>query len=440
MQSPGHDQLLRQARQAAKDGNLELADTIYATLMSRPGFRLEATRFLAYHRFVQQRFEESCGFAMDALALRPDDRSRINLALSQFGMGDYAGCEATLARLGDRRLGYAPLLRGALHHRRGEDRQALACFESCMPGYTDGKPGQSALPPLITRLFVLAEKARKAWLQSIHRRMLDGLLERHGDKALRRIRLAIAHFHGGSEPWQHELQQPAFFYVPGLPPRTWFEREEFAWVKAFEERADAIRLEYDRVVAGRRSRLVPYVTPGQNAPRESWGHLTGTNGWLSLHLLKGGRRVEPNASDMPNTMAALKLVDLPRCAGNCPEAFFSALAPRTRIPPHHGLTNYKLVGHLALDIPPDCGIRVGGQARPWQRGHCLFFDDSFVHEAWNDSGEHRTVLIFDVWHPALTAIERSALTLLSTPIEAFYEYRLSVIGPALSGAVAPVLP
>jgi aspartyl/asparaginyl beta-hydroxylase (cupin superfamily) len=428
MQSPDHDQRLRQARQAASEGNLELADTLYAALVTRAGSRLEATRFLAFHRFAQQRFDESCRFAMEALALRPDDRSRVNLALSQFGMGDYAACEATLALLGDRQLGYAPLLRGALHHRRDEGSQALACFESCMPGFTDGKAGHAALPPLIARLFALAAEVRNASLQSMHRRMLDGLLERHGEEALRRIRRAIVHFHAGGEAWQHQLQQPVFFYVPGLPPRPWFEREEFAWVRTFEQRADAIRLEYDRVIAGRGSRLMPYVTAHQNAPRDSWGHLIDTDGWLSLHLLKGGRRVEPNASDMPTTMAALELIDLPRCAGNCPEAFFSVLAPRTRIPPHHGLTNYKLVGHLALDIPADCAIRVGGQARPWQRGHCLFFDDSFVHEAWNDSEERRTVLIFDVWHPALTAIERSALTLLSTAIDAFYEYRLSVIG------------
>ena len=419
------DELLRQARAAVKEGNLDVADTAYARLISRPGSRLEANSFLAFHRFVQQRFDESCGFAMEALALRPDDRSRLNLALSQFGAGDYAGCEATLDQLDDRQSGYAPLLRGALHHRRDEARQALAWFETGMSGCADGEPGHRALPPLIGRLLELREQVRTASLRAIHRQMLQCLLDRHGEEAVRRIRLAIAHFHGDKVPWQHELQRPTFLYVPGLPPTPWFEREQFPWVQAFEERADAIRAEYDQVAAGRKARLMPYVTADQNAPKESWGHLVGTDGWLSLHVLKGGRRVEPNASDMPTTMEALKLADLPRCAGSCPEAFFSVLAPRTRIPPHHGLTNYKLVGHLALDIPADCGIRVGAQERTWNRGKCLFFDDSFVHDAWNDSGERRVVLIFDIWHPALSEIEKSALTLLSTAIDAFYGYRLS---------------
>jgi hypothetical protein len=221
------------------------------------------------------------------------------------------------------------------------------------------------------------------------------------------------------------MQQPAFFYVPGLPPRPWFERADFSWVNELEHRAGAIHAEYVRCVAGKRRRLLPYVTADKDAPQESWGHLVGTDRWLSLHLLQGGRRVEPNASDMPMTMAALQLVGLPDCAGNSPEAFFSTLGPGTEIPPHHGLANYKLVAHLALDIPRDCGIRVGGQARSWHRGQTLFFDDSFVHEAWNHSSQHRTVLIFDVWHPALTIIERSALTRLFAPIAAFFDFRLS---------------
>ena len=40
----------------------------------------------------------------------------------------------------------------------------------------------------------------------------------------------------------------------------------------------------------------------------------------------------------------------------------------------------------------------------------MVFDDSFVHEAWNDSDHLRAVLIFDVWHPDLGTAEREALT------------------------------
>ena len=90
---------------------------------------------------------------------------------------------------------------------------------------------------------------------------------------------------------------------------------------------------------------------------------------------------------------------------------FSVLRPGTHIPPHTGVINGRLTVHLPLIVPPDCGaLAVAGQAQPWQEGHCLVFDDSYVHEAWNKSAQTRVVLIFDVWNPALTEAEREALS------------------------------
>jgi aspartyl/asparaginyl beta-hydroxylase (cupin superfamily) len=34
------------------------------------------------------------------------------------------------------------------------------------------------------------------------------------------------------------------------------------------------------------------------------------------------------------------------------------------------------------------------------------FDDTIEHEAWNDSDVPRAILIFDVWNPQLTSLER----------------------------------
>jgi aspartate beta-hydroxylase len=428
MQRPEDIQTLQTARLAAQQGNLELADRLYLELAAGPDFRLEANGFLAFHRFVQERYRESCHFAAEVLAMRSDDRARISLALSQFGAGDRAASEATLSQLDDKELGYATLLRGAVLHLQGKTQQALGCFESFLSLQSGRAPSRSKVPPLITRLLAQAQSAREQFLRSSHRRIFGDLLEAHGEGSLQRIRRAIGHYHDKNEPWQHELQRPAFFYVPGLPAVPWFERTGFSWVSQIERHADEICAEYRRVVAGNRQNLKPYVTAEQGAPQASWGHLIETDNWLSLHLLKGGKRVEPNASNMPITMAALNSIELPDCAGNAPEAFYSTLAPRTRIPPHHGLANYKLVVHLALNIPDDCGIRVGGQTRRWRQGECLFFDDSFLHEAWNDSGQERTVLIFDVWHPALTDVEKSALTKLFAPIDAFFNYRLAGLG------------
>jgi aspartyl/asparaginyl beta-hydroxylase (cupin superfamily) len=38
-------------------------------------------------------------------------------------------------------------------------------------------------------------------------------------------------------------------------------------------------------------------------------------------------------------------------------------------------------------------------------GEAFIFDDTIEHEAWNDSDQVRIVLIFDIWHPDMTADE-----------------------------------
>ena len=68
--------------------------------------------------------------------------------------------------------------------------------------------------------------------------------------------------------------------------------------------------------------------------------------------------------------------------------------------------------HLALDVPPGCGFRVGNAVREWVEGRAFAFDDTIEHEAWNDSDEDRVVLIFDIWRPELTEEEKRELTLL----------------------------
>jgi aspartyl/asparaginyl beta-hydroxylase (cupin superfamily) len=98
---------------------------------------------------------------------------------------------------------------------------------------------------------------------------------------------------------------------------------------------------------------------------------------------------------------------------------FSALAPHTQIPPHHGETNARLVVHLPLIVPEGCRYRVGFEHRQWRVGEILAFDDSIEHEARNDSDELRVVLIFDVWNPLLSPAEREMVQALSAATRDF---------------------
>jgi aspartyl/asparaginyl beta-hydroxylase (cupin superfamily) len=140
-----------------------------------------------------------------------------------------------------------------------------------------------------------------------------------------------------------------------------------------------------------------------------WKELNHNPDWTAVHLLQNGRRIDANARHCPKTLEAISRMDQPEVAGASPNAMFSLLAPRTRIPPHTGVANSRLVCHLPLIVPPSCGFRCGATTREWKIGEAFVFDDTIEHEAWNDSGELRVVLIVDLWAPALGGGDRQAI-------------------------------
>jgi beta-hydroxylase len=53
-----------------------------------------------------------------------------------------------------------------------------------------------------------------------------------------------------------------------------------------------------------------------------------------------------------------------------------------------------------------CRIRVGDQFAHWDEGKSLLFDDSYDHEAWNDSDGIRVVLFMDVLRPLKSPVKQ----------------------------------
>jgi aspartyl/asparaginyl beta-hydroxylase (cupin superfamily) len=61
-----------------------------------------------------------------------------------------------------------------------------------------------------------------------------------------------------------------------------------------------------------------------------------------------------------------------------------------------------------------CWIRVNHQKKFLSEGNCLVFDDSFLHEAANESlTEPRLVLLVDIWHPDLSEEEIKVLEFIN---------------------------
>jgi len=214
------------------------------------------------------------------------------------------------------------------------------------------------------------------------------------------------------------LQQPKYFYFPELPQRQFYERREFPWVEKLERRTPQIRAELQALLAGGGA-VEPYVQPHRDRPVSNSHGLMNNLDWSAAYLIRSGAVEQQNATRCPQTMAALREVELCRIDGLTPSVLFSLLRPGAHIPPHHGYTNVRLICHLPLIVPGNCTLRVGNETRSWRDSELMIFDDSIEHEAWNGSTELRAILLFDVWRPELTSDERTLVSTLLRSVDAY---------------------
>jgi hypothetical protein len=331
-------------------------------------------------------------------------------------LGDDAGEEAALDRhlAVDTRHLASLLMLGDLKARTGDTRAASACY-SAARNVAAARPDQvkGPLPAMLDRADVWQSEQNRLYAA----RLLDTVGTLPGGPAAARVRQAIDLLLGRTQLY---LQQPSMFYFPGLPQRQFYERDEFAWLAGLEAAAPEIRAELLATMRDDAPGFMPYVQATRGRPRPA-NPLLDDRRWSASYLWRGGALVPENAGRCPATIAALEAAPIPRIAGRSPMALFSMLRPHTRIQPHHGLLNTRLICHLPLLVPSNCALRVGNETRAWREGETLIFDDSFEHEAWNESDSIRVVLLFEIWRPELTPDEREALTGILETVSGYEE-------------------
>jgi aspartate beta-hydroxylase len=222
--------------------------------------------------------------------------------------------------------------------------------------------------------------------------------------------------------------QPKQVLFPYLPEIEFFRREDFPWLDVLEAATEEIAAEALAALTGDRAGFKPYVDFPPGTPIDEWASLNHSLKWSVYPLWHDGEQISAHVQKCPRTaavLAQLPVCDIPHYA---PGAFFSVLAPRTRLPPHTGTTNTRLIVHLPLVIPEGCGFRVGAEVRTWKKGNAWVFDDSIEHEAWNDSDEIRIILIFDIWNPLLSTAERDLVRALTEGIGRYYGVDAPVLG------------
>ncbi|TAN07572.1 MAG: tetratricopeptide repeat protein [Rhodanobacteraceae bacterium] len=310
----------------------------------------------------------------------------------------------------------ARLLRGNALEQMGRiDEAAKAYFGAIAAAQSSGewlddRTTAPALRPAVRHAINVVDTHRAR----IFMALLEPLHEKHGAHALRRIVAGLEIYLDHRPAHYPPHQYCKFFYVPDLPNPLYYDRSLFPWYAEVEAHTDEIRAELLAVMRDPDG-VEPFLGTNDNDVLAEQKLLNGTRGhaeWNSFFFHRHGKRYAKNANRCPRTMELLDKTSVEYIRDHAPEALFSILSPGAHILKHHGVTNARLVTHLPLIVPDDTAISVAGEDYHWQEGRFISFDDTYLHESWNDSTKVRANLMFDVWHPDLSAAEREAMALL----------------------------
>jgi beta-hydroxylase len=211
--------------------------------------------------------------------------------------------------------------------------------------------------------------------------------------------------------------------------RDFFPIESFPWTADLAAAWRSIRAELNEVMKERES--IPNLVDINHQDRR----FAVGGQWKTFPFYAFGHRSEENCRRCPETARLLQGVPGLRMA------MFSILAPGKHLAEHRGSYNGLLRCHLGLLIPdPACRIRVGAETRHWQEGEIMIFDDTHLHEVWNDSLFHRVVLLLDIERPLnfpLSWLNRLMIWLFfrTSPVtDVVDRYRAAErMGPGMSG-------
>lgn len=321
------------------------------------------------------------------------------------GSGEEAAVDGLLAL--DQRSLRANIMKGDCRARAGDDRGSLNFYEAALL-IASGQQVPDNLVPEVKRV----EAAVAKWSARLDTLREAALAERGFPAGSRspRFQQSLDILAGRKRIF---VQEPTGYYFPGLPQIQFFDTADFDWVPEVEAATDAILAELNGLLTGTREGFRPYLHHDPNRPRVDANPLLDSLDWSALFLCENAKEDAVAIARCPRTWAAVQAAPQPRIA-NSPTVMFSLLRPGARIAPHTGMFNTRLVCHLPLIVPPNCGFRVGNEVREWEVGKLMIFDDTIEHEAWNDSDQDRVVLIFDIWRPELSEQERQEFGALAS--------------------------
>lgn len=307
----------------------------------------------------------------------------------------------------------AIVVKGDAYFKAGDRRAAGAFYRDAL-GYI---PAQAQLAPDMAADMQRARERMKS-LAGEFSRHLDAAVGDLIDKATgdtTRMQQALDMLLGKRRIYYPEPKQ---IHFPGLPVQEFANPADFEWVPTVEA-AFAEILSEAQALQGEQAEFGAYLKSSDSRPAYDLHGLKDNQDWGAFYLWYNGESVPENQARCPKTTAIMETLPLVFSGRRCPNVLFSRLKAGARIPPHNGMINTRLICHLPLIIPSDCGFRVGNDVREWEPGKVWLFDDTVEHEAWNNSNQDRIILIFEVWKPELSEDEKGLVNRLLEAVDTY---------------------
>ncbi len=151
-------------------------------------------------------------------------------------------------------------------------------------------------------------------------------------------------------------------------------------------------------------------------------HIVDSREWDKFYIKWYGK-IDPLARHW-----APKTVALIESDPSIKSAMFSILRPGAHIRAHKGPFRGALRYHLGLKTPSEkgCYILLNDQKYSWNDGEGVLFDDTYVHEVFNDSKETRIILFCDIERP------------LKSPARQVNKFVIDILAPFFTGRGNPV--
>lgn len=405
--------LLEQARRYADSGDTR-AEKAFALVLENDAFNVEARAYLARAAMQAGKAEVALEHLLIAVRIAPKNPTLwhslglAQMALTQWPEASTAfeNCLQLAPTMYAVRLHLGQCLEFQGRHKTAARTYLQALSEAQRAGlWRDTSSTPPWLTDAVSHAITVANRGRR----EIHETLMAPLRMRFSASELQRVEAAVRGVLGfETVASNHAQQKPTFLYFPGLPETAVFERHLFPWFEALEAAFEAIRCEAAAVLQIQNG-LSPFLALSEND--RAADYLGGAQAsWDAYFFWRHGERYSEHHANCPHTSAALDALPLVRIDGHAPEICFSVLGSGSHILPHYGTSNIRSVVHLPLIVPEDCALKVLDTEIPGKAGHCLAFDDTYLHEAWNRSDRARVILLMDAWNPYLTDIEKLALT------------------------------